>query len=170
MWETSAPPTNCSHMLNTRNTTQDTARQTPSVRLPTYHSVAWAYVLLWILCMQVKYSRLFTIYMDGSSSLLGMQSPSSGCIWYGYMCTHWLFVQRKERFFKAKDQVSQIYALNDKMLTKLQESICKRVYTVLVCITDFNSKSDEMAHIMERLMGYLGFFSSGQERIKTSLL
>lgn len=61
-WETSAPPTNCSHMLNTRNTTQDTARQTLSVRLPTHHSVAWAYVLLWILCMQVKYSRLFTIY------------------------------------------------------------------------------------------------------------
>jgi len=56
------------------------------------------------------------------------------------------------------------------MLIKLQESICKRIYTVLVCTTDFNSKSDKMAHIMERLMGYMSFFYSGQQRIKISLL
>lgn len=146
---------------------QDTARQTLSVGLPTYHSVAWAYVLLWILCMQVKYSRLFTIYgWIIKSAWHAVTFIRLHMIWL-HMYT--LTICSKIRLFKAKDQVSKIYTLNDKMLTKLQERICKRIYTVLVCTTDFNSKSDKMAHIMERLMGYLGFFYSGQQRSKTSL-
>ena len=52
------------------------------------------------------------------------------------------------------------------MLTQLQQSICKRIYTLLVCTTDFNSKSDKMAHVMERLIGYLGSFIQGSKGSK----
>lgn len=56
------------------------------------------------------------------------------------------------------------------MLTKLQESICKRIYTVLVCTTDFNSKSDKMAHIMERLIKLAGFILFRAAQVQTKFV
>lgn len=53
------------------------------------------------------------------------------------------------------------------MFTQLQQRICKRIYTVVIHTTDFNSKCDKMARYGETdgLYGFL-WFRAGSDQNK----